>query len=183
MKTLMVCALGHNVADYKDYPIEWRYLDWTSMSVDAAVHMIRISGCDRVIAHGLGCYLVALAKLPEAVETVFIEPFITQFPKQSYVLKYVDMLPDFMFRVLAWDVKMEYRCLLKIKRNFDHVRLLAAKQKQRALSGIKVDIVISRGVHDKAVDARSYFVQDEHIPYIVPYKIVADILKMEESHG
>ena len=90
MKTVMICALGYTKSDYHDYPQDWEYVEWSRRNIDSVIHRIRSIKYDRLVAHGLGCFLALLAGIRNPEKAVFIEPYITQFPKQTYVLKYVD---------------------------------------------------------------------------------------------
>lgn len=168
MKTVMICALGYTKSDYHDYPQDWEYVEWSRRNIDSVIHQIRSIKYDRLVAHGLGCFLALLAGIRNPEKAVYIEPYITQFPKQTYVLKYVDTLPDFLFTLLGKDINMPTKNIKAIRACFDQVRQL----KQRTIKQIpKIGVYAYRGtaVPPEDIRAERVVVKTNRDPYAIPY--------------
>lgn len=168
MKTVMICALGYTKSDYHDYPQDWEYVEWSRRNIDSVIHQIRSIKYDRLVAHGLGCFLALLAGIHNPEKAVFIEPYITQFPKQTYVLKYVDTLPDFLFTLLGKDINIPTKNIRAIRACFNQVRQL----KQRTIKQIpKIGVYAYRGtaVPPEDIRAERVVVKTNRDPYAIPY--------------
>lgn len=169
MKTLMICALGYTKKDYHDYPQDWEYVEWSRRNIDSMIHQIRSAKYDRLVAHGLGCFLAVQAGIRNPERAAFIEPYLTQFPKQSYVIKFVDMLPDFLFTLLGKDINIPSKNIKAIKACFDQVRQLS----QRPLKTVpKIKVYAYRGneVPTENIQAESVVNTTNKFPYAMPYE-------------